>query len=98
MSATLELPSGFAPVADDELDTLDGGTPVIAIVGAVIAAGGAAYGMGQVAGQRSYYAGLRNPEYQTIKWNVRGFVLGTLGAPLGGVFMIGFENQFYSMI
>lgn len=99
MSAVLEMPVSYVSIADDEFDEVDGGAvPVIAIIGAVIAAGGAAYTMGQVAGERSYYAGLRNPEYQSIKWSVRGSVIGFLGVPLGGIFMLGFENKFYSMI
>lgn len=99
MSATLEMPVRYAPVVEDEFDDVDGGAvPIIAIVGAVIASIGASYGGGQVAGERAYYAGLRNPEYQEVKWNVRGFVLGIGGPVLGGAFMLGFENKFYSMI
>jgi len=71
--------------------------PIFAIIGAVIAAGGSYYVMGEPAGQRAYYAGLRNAEYQRVKWSVRSFMLSVFG-PVGiPIFMTGFGNKFYSM-
>lgn len=102
MSATLEMPVRYAPVVEDEFDDVDGGAigigAVTAIIGAVIGTGAALYRIGEISAERAYGAGLRNDEYQTIKWNVRGFALGTLGAPAGGIVMLGFENKFYSLI
>ena len=72
--------------------------PFLAIIAAVIAAGGTAHAMGTEAAKRSYYAGLRNTEYQSIKWNVRAFAVGLIGPVLGITFMVGFENQFYLMV
>jgi len=59
--------------------------------------GGSAYKMGQVAGRRSFYAGLRNAEYQRIKSAVRATARAASGAAAGLVFMTGFENEFYSL-
>ena len=71
--------------------------PILAIIGAAIAVGGSYYAMGERAGQRAYYAGLRNAEYQRVKWQVRGYLVAVFG-PVGmPIFMTGFENKFYSM-
>jgi hypothetical protein len=71
--------------------------PIFAIIGAALALGGSYYAMGERAGQRAYYAGLRNAEYQRVKWSVRSLVFSALG-PVGmPIFMTGFENKFYSM-
>lgn len=99
MTATLEMPATYTDIVDADLDELDGGAvPVLGIIAAVIAGGGAVYTMGQVAGERAYYAGLRNPEWQRVKWSARGTAVGLLGVVGGGIFMLGFENKFYSMI
>ncbi len=99
LSALLEMPVSYTTVADDEFDDLEGGAvPVLAIIAAAIGSLGALYAAGTYAAQRCYYAGLRNPEYQQVKWNVRGGVLGIAGIAAGGAVLLGFENQFYSMI
>ena len=88
-------PETAAPEASDAETTA---VPIIAIVMAAIAVGGSYYGMGTAAGEKAYYAGLRNPEYQNVKWQVRAAAVGALGVIGGPVFMTGFENKFYSMI
>jgi len=99
MSALLEMPVRYTTILDDEFDDIDGGAvPVLAIIAAAVAAGGTIYGIGQVAGERAYYAGLRNAEYQDVKWNVRAGVIGIVGLVPGGILLTGFENKFYSMI
>jgi hypothetical protein len=71
--------------------------PVLGIIAAVIAVGGAYSAMGRTAGERVYHAGLRNAEYQKIKWQVRAGVIGFCGVVGGPIFMTNFENKFYSM-
>ncbi|ROR80781.1 hypothetical protein SAMN06295974_2054 [Plantibacter flavus] len=68
------------------------------ILTAVIAAGGAADYMGSQAAQRMYYAGLRFAEYQEIKWSMRAMVIGAIGPIFGSVFLLAFENKFYSLV
>lgn len=98
MSLTLEMPITYTTIAEDEFDDIDGGVvPVLAIIGAVVAVGGSLYAMGQVAGERSYYAGLRNSEYQKYKWNYRAGAVALLGVG-GAIFMVGFETKFYEMV
>lgn len=91
-----EASPDVAPTSDTKAETRV--VPIIAIVGAVIAVGGTYYGMGQAAGERSYWAGLRNAEYQQIKWQVRIAAMAPLGTVGGQIFMTGFENKFYSML
>lgn len=101
MSAVLEMPISYTTIDEDEFDDIEGGITagtVIGIIGAAVAVGGALYGAGQVAGERAYHAGLRNPKYQEIKWTVRTGVLASVGLVAGGIVMSGFENKFYSMI
>lgn len=71
---------------------------VIAIIGAVILAGGTAYAMGEKAALRCYHAGLRNGEWQNVKWQARAAVVGMIGPVGGGIFITGFENKFYSLV
>ncbi|WP_460802799.1 hypothetical protein [Microbacterium sp. GXF6406] len=106
MTAVLERPSEYLDLFDEELDEIDGGITigaVTAIVGTAIGTFGATYAAGQVAGERAYYAGLRNSYYQQIKWQVRSAVvglsssIGLAGTALGATVMLGFENKFYSM-
>jgi hypothetical protein len=100
MSMVLELPTAYRDVSSDELDDIEGGIGVPAVLGIITAAigiGGSLYAGGRVAGERAYYAGLRNKTYQKIKWQVRAGVAGI--TPVGSPFiMSGFENKFYSMI
>ncbi|MCU1409745.1 MAG: hypothetical protein JWR04_452 [Rhodoglobus sp.] len=101
MSATLEMPVRYAEIGEEEFDEVDGGAAigaVLAIISGVIGAIGASYATGQIAGERAYYAGLRNPEYQAQKWGIRGYILNYGGPVFGGAFALGFENKFYSMI
>lgn len=72
--------------------------PVIAIITTVILAGGAAYAMGEKAALRAYYAGLRNGQWQSVKWQARATAVGMMGPVGGPIFMTGFENKFYSLI
>lgn len=102
VSVVLEMPVTYTEVAAEELDDIDGGAigTVGAVVGIIVGAwaiGGGLYHGGRAAGERAYYAGLRNKTYQKIKWQVRAAVFGM--SPAGGGFvMAGFENKFYSMI
>lgn len=67
------------------------------IILGVIAAGGAYRAMGAEAAQRVYHAGLGNAEYQRIKWQIRVAIMVPLGSVGGPIFMVGFENEFYSL-
>jgi hypothetical protein len=101
MSAVLEMPISYTTIGEDEFDDIEGGITVgavVGIIGAAIAVGGAYYAIGQRAGERSYYAGLRNPKYQEIKWGVRAGAIALAGPVGGPIIMTGFENKFYSMI
>lgn len=107
MTAVLERPSEYLDLLEEEFDDVDGGIgagAVIGIIGGAMAIGAGLYGAGQVAGERAYYAGLRNPTYQQIKWQVRTGVIGISssmglgGAIAAGIVMTGFENKFYSMV
>ena len=95
--------SGLAGRQDDNIDGAIGVGAVVGIIAGAMAAGGGLYGAGQVAGERAYYAGLRNSYHQKIKWQARGGVIaaassiGLAGAIAGGIVMGGFENKFYSM-
>ena len=96
----LMLPASFEDVHEDEMEYLNGGVavgPILGIVATVISISGATYGAGKIAGERAYYAGLRNSTYQKWKWQIRGAAIA-VGSIAGGIFMIGFENQFYSMV
>jgi len=96
----LVMPKQFIDVSQEEMEYVDGGVAVGTILGiitAVIAVSGATYAAGQVAGERAYYAGLRNSTYQKWKWQIRAAAFAI--SPIGGsIFMVGFENKFYSMI
>lgn len=97
----LVMPNNYVVLEEEEMMYLDGGdlglSAVLGIVSGVIAMGGAAYGAGTAAGTRAYYAGLRNSEYQRIKWHIRAFAVAT-GHVFGAVFMSGFENAFYAKV
>lgn len=72
--------------------------PWATILATVVAAGGAADYMGRNAAERMYHAGLRLPEYEGMKWSLRASAIGLLGPIFGTVFMVAFENKFYSMV
>lgn len=97
LSATTQVSEDEALVDVSPSDVDTQAVPVIAIIIAMIAMGGSAHAMGTEAARKAYYAGLRNAEYQSIKWTVRATVVTALGPALGGTFMVGFENQFYAM-
>lgn len=96
VSIATEASPDVAPPVEINAETR--AVPILAIIGAVIAVGGTYYGMGQAAGERSYWAGLRNAEYQRVKWQVRLAAMAPLGTVGGQIFMTGFENKFYSMV
>ncbi|MDZ5145944.1 class IIb bacteriocin, lactobin A/cerein 7B family [Microbacterium testaceum] len=100
MTALLEMPADYSIIEENELDEIDGGWVQVAIAaaGVAIAAGAGIYGAGQVAGERAYYAGLRNPAYQANKWQFRAAAVGLAGVIGGPILVTGFENKFYSMI
>lgn len=63
MTTTIQRPNEYIDLTDDELDDIDGGIAPLVVVGIVTGAkavGGGLYHVGMVAGQRAYYAGLRN--------------------------------------
>jgi hypothetical protein len=109
-SEFVEVAGATASVAEGDRDSMRGeelgsvdretraAVAVIPVITAVILAGGAAYAMGQKAAERLYYMGLRNPQWQRVKWQVRTTALGMLGPVGGPIFMTGFENKFYSMV
>lgn len=92
------LPKNYQEVAQEEMQYMDGGialTAVLGIIGGVIAVGGASYATGQAIGERVYYSGYTNRQYQKDKWKIRAAVVGLTGV-LGVTVMLGFENKFYS--
>ncbi|CYV64687.1 TPA: hypothetical protein U1673_000133 [Streptococcus suis] len=97
----LVMPNNYVVLEEEEMMYLDGGeiatATVLGIISAAVAAGGAAYGAGLAAGTRVYYAGLRNSQYQKIKWQVRAAAL-VVGNVWGGIFMTGFKNAFYAKV
>jgi hypothetical protein len=97
---TLVMPKNFVSVSSDEMEYVDGGSlTVAAVVGIVAGCIGIAIGLnnlGRIAGERAYYAGLRNARYQQIKWAVRAGILGVFGIIGGALVATGFENAFYS--
>jgi len=92
-SPALTRASGPEQPLDPQAETR---VAVVPIIMASIAVGSSYYGMGQIAGERCYRAGLRNAGYQNVKWQVRATAVSTLGVG-ASVFMTGFENKFYSM-
>lgn len=97
----LVMPSNYAVMYEDEMIYVDGGITVegvCAIIGAVIAVGGATYGAGQVCGERLYYAGVNtSKKWKKYKWAARATAI-SLQPALGSIFMIGLENKLYSMM
>ena len=96
----LVMPNQFIEVTNEEMEYVDGGIAVgtiVHIVTGVIAVSGSSYGAGRIAGERAYYAGLKNKTYQKWKWRIRAAVV-SLSPVTGTAFMLGFENKFYSMI
>lgn len=97
----LVLPNHYVALEQEEMMYLEGGdlgiSAVLGTVSGVIAMGGAIYGAGTAATTRAYYAGLRNSEYQRIKWQIRAFAV-VLGHAFGVAFMTGFENAFYAKV
>lgn len=93
------LPRNYQEIKNEEMMYLEGGsitvTAVLGIVTSVIAISGATYGAGQAIGQRVYYSGYTNKQYQKDKWKIRAAVVGMTGV-FGAVVMLGFENKFYS--
>ncbi|MGK9148034.1 hypothetical protein KXS11_10455 [Plantibacter flavus] len=92
-------PTSVVAMAESNASDSDAETRVawLAIVTAVIAAGGAADYMGQQAAVKMYHAGLRSAEYQQIKWPMRVAVANLLTPVFGGIFMVAFENKFNSL-
>ncbi|MDQ8767852.1 hypothetical protein RFG22_09250 [Streptococcus ruminantium] len=62
-----------------------------------IAVGGASYGAGHVLGERLYYSGYKNSDYQRNKWAIRGAMITAFGA-LGAITMLGLENRYYALV
>ena len=78
---------------------LDGEEPrsISAIVALAITIGGASYSTGYVLGERVYYSGYKNSDYQKNKWSIRGAMLVAFGA-IGAIVMLGFENRYYALV
>lgn len=92
-------PRNYQEIDNEEMMYLDGGSltvgAVVGIVSSVIGGFGATYGAGQIIGERVYYSGYTNKQYQKDKWAIRAAVVGLAGV-LGVTVMLGFENKFYS--
>lgn len=71
---------------------------VFAILFGMYAVGGGTYWIGQKAGEHFSAVGVTQSEYQVVKWSLRGGALGVLGLPVGGIFLVGLENKFYSLV
>ncbi|VPE18662.1 Membrane protein [Streptococcus pneumoniae] len=95
----LILPNNYVDLEQEEMMYLDGGEPmsISAIVALAITIGGASYSTGYVLGERVYYSGYKNSDYQKNKWGIRGAMLAVFGA-IGAVVMLGFENRYYALV
>lgn len=71
-------------------------TELLALTIFVIRSVEAIYKAGEVLGQRVYYSGYTNKQYQKDKWKIRISVIGLAGPIFGVSVMLGFENKFYS--
>ncbi|WP_415748752.1 hypothetical protein [Streptococcus pseudopneumoniae] len=88
----LVLPNNYVDLEQEEMMYLDGGEPmsISAIVALAITIGGASYSTGYVLGERVYYSGYKNSDYQKNKWGIRGAI--------GAIVMLGFENRYYALV
>lgn len=95
----LVLPNNYIVIEQEEMMYLDGGEPlsVSAIVTMALAIGGASYSTGYVLGERVYYAGYTNADYQKNKWLIRAAFAPAFGG-LGAIVLLGFENRFYALV
>lgn len=98
LSTSKTVPDTLSSETSPNTDEKQTRVGVIAIIGAVILAGGTAYAMGEKAALRCYHAGLRNGEWQNVKWQARAAAVGMIGPVGGGIFITGFENKFYSLV
>lgn len=94
------LPKDCKMLSEDELAKIVGGIAVSTIIELIIAAGGLTYAAGYEAGKSAYYKGLRNDEYQRIKWDLRWAVLSLPGGTsiVAGIVLWGFQNGFYECV
>lgn len=93
------LPRNYQEVGQEEMQYLEGGfaiTELLALATLVIGTVGATYKGGQALGERVYYSGYTNKQYQKDKWKIRAAVVGLAGPIFGVSVMMGFENKFYS--
>ena len=93
----LVLPKNYELISEDEAREISGGNPMAIIKGAIIV-GGTVTGMGVAAAEALYYNGYPNSEYQKNKWAIRSGVLAILGPITGPIFMISFQNKYYSLV
>jgi len=94
------LPSRYVVVDQNEMEYIDGGMTSFAVLGVIATAvttGVGMYNLAEKAGERVYYMGLTNVEYQSMKWYLRAGVMGLFGVIWGPVVLLGFENGFYSL-
>lgn len=99
MAETEQPSASSVVVAEENAPESDAQTQVAwaAIITAVIAAGGAADYMGQLAAHKLWDAGLRPAQYQDVKWPLRVLVFELLTPIYGSIFMGAFENTFYHL-
>jgi lactobin A/cerein 7B family class IIb bacteriocin len=101
MEMTMKMPATYVEMTDEEMMYVDGGSltavAVVGIIGGCVGTVVGLYNIGYAGGLRAYYAGLRNANYQNIKWQVRAGVVGLFGL-VGATVMVGFENGFYSKV
>lgn len=96
------MPGTYSVLENDEMMYLDGGEPISisALVGLVMAVGGAGYGGGYAAGTRVAWMSSKKDVsnwYQSNKWPIRGVMVMGFGI-LGGITMLGFENGLYTTL
>lgn len=100
----LIAPTNYELISEDEAKIIIGGITVEAVVGIIagviaagVTAGTAIHQIGRVAGERVFYSGYPNSEYQKHKWAIRAGVIGA-NPLIGALVMTGFENRYYELV
>ena len=95
----LVLPKNYELISEDEAREISGGNPaaVVTIIVGCFGVGLSIHEIGKIAGERVFYSGYPNSEYQKNKWAIRAGVLAVNPA-IGALIMTGFENKYYELV